>query len=191
MVKGVNMRTRLTILWAFVFLVRYVFGQGTVLWNESVDGSFSHDFSQATSLSPLHAGTNSVFGTTEVVPDGNIWIGYPDFFTITIPADMIVTAIYLQVDKPDVWAWIGNSSFSSETGFVMNPNTGELLEQWSLTSLGAGAYGMYMNNHDQQPFISVAQYRLDYVVQAVPEPNTLSIFLSGVGLLGLHRWRRS
>lgn len=104
---------------------------------------------------------------------------YPDYFNLQILNGYTVNAIYLQVDKPDVWNWIGNTSFSAELAFVRNPTSGELLYQWGVTHLGPGNYGMYLANLDSQTTTSIANYRLDFVVQVVPEPSTLAISVAG------------
>ena len=160
------------------------FAQGTVLWDESVNGPISEDYTIPTSLSPMQMGTNSVMGLTEVVPTPPNWEGHPNTFTIEVPIGLEVRAVYLQVDKPNVWAWIGNTGFSSELGFTLSASSGELLAQWGLVTISAGSYGIYLENHDHQAEISIANFRLDFVVQAVPEPSACSILLAGLVLLG-------
>ncbi len=173
------------------FLGTNAFGQGTILWNESVNGPLSNDGSNPTSLSPLQPGINSVIGTTEVVPAGTVWTIYPDFFTITIPAGWVVTAVNLQVNEPNVWTWIGDTSYANQLAFVTNPSSGDLLAQWGLTSLGSGVYGIDIENHDFQSVTSIASYELDFVLQAVPEPSAFSLWLVGAScFVGLHCWRK-
>src|SRR5713101_2920083 len=115
-------------------------GQGVLLWDESVNGELSQDFTHPTSLTPLLAGTNSVIGATEIIPYGNNWRGYPDDFLVTIPSNLVVTAVYLAVDRPKVWAWIGDPSYSDQLGWTQNPTNGDLLLQWGVGSLGSGVY---------------------------------------------------
>jgi hypothetical protein len=145
-----------------------------VLWDESVNGPFPDG---ATPLASLQVGTNAVIGATELVPTGPNWIGHPDFFIIQIPDDLVVNAIHLQVDRPSLWAWIGDPTFSTELAFTQNPSSGELLLQWGLPSMRAGRYGMYVSNTDTQPFTTIANYRLEFV--AVPEPGVLALLLIG------------
>lgn len=167
-----------------------VLGQGTLLWSEAVNGPLSQDFSSPTALAALQLGTNSIVGQTEVVPVGPNWEGHPDIFTIQVPAELRVTAVYLNVDKPNVWAWIGDPSFITQFAFKMNPANGELLAQWSLSSISLGGYGMYLDNHDQQAFTSIANYRLDFFVQSIPEPGVLGLgVLGGLALTGVRRAR--
>ena len=165
-------------------------GQGTILWDESVNGPLSQDFSTPTSLSPVQAGTNSIIGKTEVVPVGNNWFGSPDFFTFSVPNNLVVSALFLSIDKPNVSAWIGDVSYANQLALAGSPVSGNLLAQWGLTSIGAGTYGMYMDNHDQQAVTSIASYRLDLFTQAIPEPGTLSLALVGLGVVGIRRWKR-
>ena len=165
-------------------------GQGTVLWDESVNGSFSHDSSMPTSLMPLQAGTNSVIGATEIVPTGNNFALYPDFFTFQIPTNYFVSAIYLHIDKPSVWTWVGEPNFINQIGFSFSPTNGELLNQLGLSSIPASTYGMYLANNDLQSFTSIANYRLDFFVQTVPEPGAVSLLLVGAGVVGFLRWKK-
>ena len=168
-----------------------VFGQGTILWDESVNGPLSEDFNQPTSLGPMQIGINSIIGLTAIVPPPPFWEYHPNYFTFEVPKGLAVQAINLQVDKPNVWAWIGNPEFSSQLAFTMNPSTGELLSQWALGSIPSGSYGMYLENLDQQSFTSVASYRLDFFVQAVPEPGTFWLLVAGAGLVVLRGWRKA
>ncbi len=167
-------------------------GQGTILWDESVNGELSESSSPATPLSPFQLGTNSIIGVTEVEPSGAIWIVHPDFFTIQVPNGLAITAVYLQLNKPNVWHWIGDTGFLSELAFAQNPASGNLLSQWGLLSIGTGAYGMDVENHDAQPFTAIANYRLDFFVQSVPEPSASLLFLlGGIGCLAFGRWRKA
>jgi hypothetical protein len=190
-VKGINinMTTKITLL--ALLLTANAHGQGTILWNESVNGPFSGDFAHPTSLSPLQAGTNSIIGMSEVVPVGNNWFGSPDFFTFAIPSDLVVSEVHLQIDKPNVWTWIGEPSYVNQLAFAGSPSTGDLLAQWGISAIGPGAYGMYLANLDQQAVTSIASYRLDFFVQNIPEPSTLSLLLVGAGFVGFCSWRKS
>src|SRR5258707_7787041 len=86
-------------------------GQGTIVWNESVNGSFSHDFTSPTTLPALVAGTNTIIGATELQPTPPNYAGYPDYFLIKIPTGTSVSGVFLQIDKPNVWTWIGDANY--------------------------------------------------------------------------------
>jgi hypothetical protein len=181
---------------ARIFLLALTFttsalGQGTVLWDESVNGELAQKYTSATPLGALQIGTNSVIGMTEVVPTGPNWAGYPDIFTITVPANTSVSGVYLSVNKPNVWTWIGDATFLNQLALVQSPSSGNLLTQWGLSSIGPGVYGMYLENHDQQSVTSIASYRLDFIAQSIPEPDALALWLSGAACAGVCGWRRA
>jgi len=167
-----------------------VFAQGTILWDESVSGSFSQFSASPTHLVSFQLGTNTIIGTAEVEPTGPNWAVTPDFFSFQVPNGLFVTAAYLQVNKPNVWHSIADAAFANELGFVQNPASGELLSQWGLSSLGSGAYGMDVENHDLQAFPSIANYRLDFFVQTIPEPSTFALVLAGAAAVVRRRNKR-
>lgn len=182
-----KMLMRLIILLALALHSDRAFSQGVILWDESVNGELSQDFTHPTSLTPLLAGTNSVIGATEVVPYGNNWGGYPDYFVIHVPTNLLVTAAYLTIDKPNVSSWIGDPGYSVQLGGIQDATNGDLVTQWGVSSIGPGAYGMYLDNHDHQAVPSVADYRLDLVAQLAPEPGSSSLLLVGAALLVVGR----
>ena len=166
------------------------FGQSLVIWNESVDGPLSNDSSFPTPLVVLQPGTNSVLGMTENEPATGNHIVYPDLFVIQVPDNSAMTALYLELDKPNLWNWIGDTSYSTQLGFIQSPRNGDVLAQWGLELVGSGYYGMYVANLDSQVTTSIATYRLDFVVQAVPEPSAVSLLLAGAGIVALNRSRK-
>jgi hypothetical protein len=105
------------------------FGQGTVLWDESVNGELSMSYTSATALPPMQLGTNSIIGMTEVVPTGPNWLVHPDYFSITVPSNLSVAGVYLSINKPNVWTWIGDPTFVNQLAFAQGPTPGDLLSQ--------------------------------------------------------------
>ena len=185
------MKKSAAILFSVILTTTAAFGQTTILWNESVNGELSQDYNSPTPLGTLQLGTNIIIGATECVPIGYNWLSYQDCFTFEVPSNSDNTAIYIQTDKPDIWAWIGDSTFSNELAFDTNPSTGELLSQMGLSSIIPGIYGMDLLNDDEQPYTSVANYQLDFVVEPVPEPGTLGLLLLGAGVFSLRSRRQS
>ena len=188
--KGKILRRILTGWLLVAALASRALGQGTILWDEPVQGAFSQDFRLPTSLSPFQAGTHSIVGTTTAEPVGNNWSVHPDFFILTVPDNLVISGIQLQIDKSNVWAWLGDITFFNQLAFAGRPTSGDLLSQWNLNAIWPGSYGVYMSNNDLQPYSSVANYRLDFVVQVIPEPASLWLLLGGLGCLGIHRWRK-
>jgi len=125
------------------------------------------------------------------VPYGNNWGSYPEVITFEIPINYEVTELYIQIDKPNVWVFLGDPTFLSSFAFSFGPTSGDLLAQWGLDSLSADAYGMYLENHDHSSSESIAHYQLDFVLEPIPEPGTLVLLLLGAGIFTLRHCRKS
>lgn len=175
------MKTLAALIMGLHLLTAAVCGQGTMLWNESVNGPFSNDYINPTGLGDLAQGTNSLRGVSELEPVGEDYFAHEDCFTFKVPAGMTIKAVYLQVGNRNVWTWLGDETYSTRLAYIQDSANGDLLPQWELPLIGSGAYGMYVSNHDFQPIASIANYRLDFVV--IPEPAAWSMLcLSGVAL---------
>ena len=185
------MKTYMVVLCALAIEACDVYGQTTVLWNESVNGEMSQNFDYPTQLGNLQIGNNIIIGATECVPYGNNWGEYPDIFIFNVPDGYYIDEVYVQVDLPNIWAWIGDSTLDNRLAFSLNPSSGELFPQWGITSLGADTYGMYMQNDDGQAYTTVGNYELDFVVEPAPEPGTFGLLLLGAGVFILRSCRKS
>jgi hypothetical protein len=91
-----------------LLLATAAFGQGTLLWDESVNGPFSEDLSSPTILGQMQMGTNSIIGSTMVERVGNNWVGHDDFFTLLVPSGSTVAFATLQVDRANAGVWLSN-----------------------------------------------------------------------------------
>lgn len=181
------MRNTICTVAAFALFGTRVFGQGAILWNESVNGPLSELANSPTPLGSLVNGTNSILGATQVEPTGNDWLIHEDVFTFVVPGNAHVTGVFFTVDKPKVGSWIGDVGYSIPLGSAINSANGDLLPQWGMSLLGPGTYGMYLGNYDPQPSSSTANYRLDFVVQNIPEPGAPT--LGALGVAGFAAWR--
>jgi hypothetical protein len=166
-------------------MARCACGQGRILWDESANGPLSNDPDNPTQLGALLGGTNSILGATEYIPNGI----YGDYFTFSVPTATEISKIWLSVDGA-VAVWLGNPNFGTEYAHVTNPANGDVFPQWGLNSISTGVYGMYIANYDLSPGPSIANYRLDFFSQNIPEPGTPSLFFVGLGLIGFHCWRK-
>ena len=164
------------------------FGQGTILWDESVNGPLSEDYTHPTAFGILSQGTNSVIGSVSTEVTGNNYAAHDDYFTFTVGGGNSLSGVYIRVDNPTL-VWIGNPSFSSMIGQVFNPTNGELLTQMAIGPLGSGTFGMYLSNNEFGSSTSISNYRLDFFVQTVPEPGAVCLFLLGAGVFGFFRWK--
>lgn len=178
------------ILGALVLSVATAFGQGTILWDETVNGPLSNDGNNPTAFGALQIGTNSLLGATQSQPIGNNWLVFADYFRFSLTGPSFIAQILFSADKR-VAVWLGEDNFSAQLGYISNPVSGELLAQMEANSVGTGAVGMYVMNYEFGASHSIAGYRLDFVVQAIPEPASLWLLLGGLGWLGFRGWRKS
>ena len=167
------------------------FGQGTVLWDESVNGPISNSRFEPTSLGTFTLGTNSVLGTTDFQPSPTGGVVNPDYILLTVPSGSQISLLPFSSDRP-VAVWLGDPGFGLELGSKINPSNADLLSQFGIGAIGAGSYGFYVMNVDFNGIPSYANYRFDFVVQTVPESSAWAFSLLGAaGWLLQNRWRRT
>ena len=107
-----------------------------------------------------------------------------------MPTGLSISRVFLTIDSQNTLAWIGSPDFGSQLGFAQNVANGDVLPQWNFLSIPNGSYGMYMANVDRQSFPTIANYRLDFVVTAVPEPSTWALLTLGSALFWCAARRR-
>jgi len=178
-------------LWLLLLSATAASGQGTILWNESVNGPLSNDPGNPTSLGIIQLGTNTLIGSAEFVPidggpGGNL---YSDIITFTVNGGFQITSLILQTDS-SIGVWIGNSGFTSELASIISPSNGDILPQLNLQNISPGTYGFYVSDRQFGSSPTVANYQLDFIVQAVPEPSAISLLLIGAGFVLLQRRRQ-
>lgn len=184
------MKICVSVLFGCALSASTAFSQGRVLWDESVNGPLSFDYQSPTALGAVQPGTNSVVGSTEIEPTGPGYLVREDCFIFTVPGGSSIGGVWVQITTPNVVAWIGDQRFSTQVGYSADTSNGDLLLQWGLTSLGPDTYGMYVANHNFPAAPSIASYRLDFLVQTIPEPSGVWLGVLGISLVGLHRRRR-
>jgi hypothetical protein len=128
------LRSWIITLFVLALLAGSASGQGTTIWDESVNGPLSNDYTQPTAFGTFPMGTDSVIGSTQFVQTGNNGAVYGDYFTFVISQSSEITGINLTVDNP-VLVWIGNPAFTVQLADVYNPTDGGLLSQMSLARL--------------------------------------------------------
>jgi hypothetical protein len=165
-------------LLALALSVGAVCGQGTTIWDESVNGPLSNDYTQPTVLGTFPVGTDAIEGATQYVPTGNSGVDYEDFFTFVIPDSAQIESLSLSADD-SVAVWIGTDNFSDQLSYKTNPSNGDLLAQLGTGPLGAGVYDMYVMDYDFNSGGSTANYNLGFGVQSIPEPCVFSLLVTG------------
>ena len=99
------------------------FGQGTVLWDESVNGPISNSRFEPTSLGTFTLGTNSVLGTTDFQPSPTGGVVNPDYILLTVPSGSQISLLPFSSDRP-VAVWLGDPGFGLESGSARCWSTG-------------------------------------------------------------------
>lgn len=176
---------------------------GGVAWDEAVDGDLSGDRLNPTAVS-VGLGSNQLIGQT--IRDER------DYLTFEVPAGAQLTGLFLdEYLSEDFTAFIAIQAGSvlSEPPTGTNPanllgythfgegagNVGtDILDdlgqgpgsQGFTPPLPAGAYTLWI----QQTGTSLTDYAFDLQIEAVPEPSTFALALTGLGLLGLAVRRR-
>ncbi|MDN5753358.1 MAG: FxDxF family PEP-CTERM protein [Nitrosospira sp.] len=177
-----------------------------IAYDETVSGDFVSAILEPSGVSPgtfagvMTAGVNTITGTF-----GNSAAAGrdTDVFSFEIPAGQQLTAIdltYAVVSGDPV----NGSYFGIQDGLAIGTSletvgsnlsnalvmeNGDLLSEFDrgpefggtgLTApLGPGNYTMFMSGLD-----AVVDYRMDFNVSAIPEPETYAMLLAGLGLLG-------
>ena len=154
------------------------FGQGRILWNESVDGPLSNLYQSPSLLPMLQVGTNSIIGSSEIIfgsPSGTLG----DYFSFSVSSGLFVSGLGLLADRP-MSILLSDPGFNDNFGSAIGPANGELLSQMGILGISSSTYGMVIKNYDvPQPGGSIANYRLDFIVTAVPEPGVWALLALG------------
>jgi PEP-CTERM motif len=178
-----------------------------IAWDESVNGEASKNGLAPTVVSFI-AGGNEISGTIgRNVAGGPI---NPDYYTFTVPAGVLLTAIMVDVappDPPDNESFIGIEAGTQITLPLNPPDATGLLGWWHYgigdlgsdilgkmsvpmngssgftPPLGPGNYAIWI----EETSVESLAYGFDFVL--APEPATLALLGSALAAFGLI-WRR-
>lgn len=185
----------------------------SVVYDESINGDLSTDFSNPTSVL-IQAGSNQILGTTGRA-DGVV---DRDYFTITIPQGLRLTRIEVlpnttgdNIDTPISFISVQTGATGTNPSTAQAPLAASLLgyylfgpadigqdildnlgqsnllflpAQGFTTPLGAGTYTFWV----QETAVNLINYGIDLQVQPVPVPA--AVWLFGSGLIGLFHAKR-
>lgn len=177
-------------------------------YDEAVSGDFASSIAGAPWLSPgtfagvLGSGDNTLSGTFGAVQNS----GTPmdtDVFSFQVPSGYLLTAIHLSYNVVDGDP-VGGSYFGIQDGLAIGTGIStvgsnlsnalisgdtELLTVFAGTPyaggkgltapLGEGNYTLFLSESH-----AIVDYRMDFTVSAVPEPESYAMLLAGLGLLG-------
>jgi hypothetical protein len=151
-------------------------GQGTIMWNEGVNGPLSNITNSPSALSPLVGGSNSIIGSITRA-GGNLQM---DYFTFLVPANIAVQAMWLSSDSA-VQVYDGNAGYVNgstygilTSGGISGSNVLPPGQHWMAALFNGG-------------IAETVNYRIDFVT-TVPEPSAW--FLSFVGMAVFYLLRR-
>jgi hypothetical protein len=159
-------------------------GQSSILWDENRDGPLSNDFEAPTHLGALQVGTNSITGAVQIVPIGGNYLMLGDVFIVSVPNSMAMRAMWYSADQ-NTSVWIEQEGYARIIGGCTSPTNGELMAQMGLGAQPPGVYDLCIKNEYFRPWTTSVNYRLDLVVEPVPEPGTISLVATGAACLAL------
>lgn len=187
--KGQTMKRGLLCasLWASLISSQ---GQGTILWDEAVNGPLSQNYEHPTILTPLQIGTNSLIGTSLTEWKSNNWFAQADYFLFQVAEKTRVSFVGATIDTPRATFWIGDSGFANQIAVAEILSGGALLSAWGIESVPPGAYGIELFNGNLIPQTTILNYRLDFVVDAIPEPASFWLLSASLAGMQIRRWLR-
>jgi hypothetical protein len=178
---------------ALCSVVVTAWGQGRILWDESVNGPLPF-YTAAQQFGDLSIGTNSVIGSVALTPTGSSFWAEDDAFLFSVPPSLRVTQILFTANRQSLF-WLGDGGWGNQIRYAESPVNGDLLPQMRdnylpapLSSLPAGPYSAYVTDWEGWvPERVVDDYRIDFVVEAVPEPAPFLLTALGVAVFLFRR----
>src|SRR5687767_11054829 len=105
------MKRSLSVSTLLVLSLSGAIGQGTIRWDEAVNGSLANSPETATSLGLFGFGTNTILGLSEAQPVDSSWAVYADCFIFDLPSGARLSSILYTSDR-QTWVWLGDPTFN-------------------------------------------------------------------------------
>ncbi|MBI5383594.1 MAG: PEP-CTERM sorting domain-containing protein [Verrucomicrobia bacterium] len=163
--------------------------QGTVLWDEAVNGSLGNSSDSVTLLGVLSAGTNVIHGTVDLWAAPYGYLALEDHGQFQVGIGWQLVSLRFSTERPANIYLAG--SFSEWPVWRDVPPGIDLVQKHGQGPLPTGTYRLIMRNDDYTGAWdgSHVPYLVELVTEPVPEPGVLALGGLGLALFALAKRR--